>query len=30
VDDGRRVILKKSYQDALEERTAMAVDLDSY
>jgi hypothetical protein len=29
VDDGHGVILKKSYQDALEERTAMTVDLDS-
>jgi len=29
VDDGHGVILKKSYQDALEERPAMTVDLDS-
>jgi hypothetical protein len=26
VDDGHRVILMKSYQDALEERSAMTVD----
>jgi hypothetical protein len=29
VDDGHRVILKKSYQDAFEEKTAMTVDLNS-
>ena len=29
VDDGHRVILMKSYQDALEERSAMTVDADS-